>query len=112
MRNYYRPIVRTGLDRPDDAFTLADGWCWFTQVAVHQRGQQTAIVPAADAPAKVLTQLTMPRPAIAGMKMDAPRIMGILNVTPDSFSRRWAIPQPGASDGSCCEDGGNWGGYH
>ena len=86
MRNYYRPIVRTGLDRPDDAFTLADGWCWFTQVAVHQRGQQTVIVPAADAPAKVLTQLTVPRPTIAGMKMDAPRIMGILNVTPDSFS--------------------------
>jgi len=86
MRNYYRPIVRTGLDRPDDAFTLAGGWCWFTQVAVHQRGQQMAIVPAADAPAKVLTQLTVPRPAVAGMKMDAPRIMGILNVTPDSFS--------------------------
>lgn len=31
-------------------------------------------------------RLTAPRPAFAGLSMDRPRVMGILNVTPDSFS--------------------------
>ena len=31
-------------------------------------------------------RLTAPRPAFAGLTLDRPRLMGILNVTPDSFS--------------------------
>jgi dihydropteroate synthase len=34
----------------------------------------------------VLHRLCAPRPAFAGLAMDRPRLMGILNVTPDSFS--------------------------
>ncbi|WP_127077025.1 dihydropteroate synthase [Rhodomicrobium lacus] len=34
----------------------------------------------------LLARLTAPRSDIAGVPMDGPRIMGILNVTPDSFS--------------------------
>jgi dihydropteroate synthase len=33
-----------------------------------------------------LDALTQPRPNFAGLSMDRPRIMGIVNVTPDSFS--------------------------
>ena len=33
-----------------------------------------------------LDRLATPRPAFAGLSLDRPRIMGILNVTPDSFS--------------------------
>src|SRR5262249_44165829 len=33
-----------------------------------------------------LHRLTSPRPAFAGLALDRPRIMGIVNVTPDSFS--------------------------
>jgi dihydropteroate synthase len=33
-----------------------------------------------------LDRLTEPRPRFAGLTMDRPRIMGIVNVTPDSFS--------------------------
>src|SRR5262249_35292821 len=33
-----------------------------------------------------LHRLTAPRPAFAGLALDRPRIMGIVNVTPDSFS--------------------------
>ncbi len=36
--------------------------------------------------AEWLNRLAAPRPAFAGMSLDTPRIMGILNVTPDSFS--------------------------
>ncbi|MGO9483646.1 MAG: dihydropteroate synthase [Rhodomicrobium sp.] len=35
---------------------------------------------------ELLDRLAAPRPAIAGVSMDGPRIMGIVNVTPDSFS--------------------------
>ena len=34
----------------------------------------------------LLKALTEPRPRIAGLSLDRPRIMGIVNVTPDSFS--------------------------
>ena len=36
--------------------------------------------------AERLHRLSAPRPAFAGVAMDAPRLMGIVNVTPDSFS--------------------------
>lgn len=39
----------------------------------------------ADA-ARDLEALTAPRPRLAGLALDRPRIMGIINVTPDSFS--------------------------
>ena len=34
----------------------------------------------------ILTALSEPRPRIAGLSLERPRIMGIVNVTPDSFS--------------------------
>ena len=34
----------------------------------------------------LLDKLSAPRPAAAGVSLDRPRIMGIVNVTPDSFS--------------------------
>lgn len=34
----------------------------------------------------ILAALTEPRPRLAGLALDRPRIMGIVNVTPDSFS--------------------------
>lgn len=36
--------------------------------------------------AATLDRLAVPRPAFAGLPMDRPHVMGILNVTPDSFS--------------------------
>ncbi|MFN3622881.1 MAG: dihydropteroate synthase [Hyphomicrobium sp.] len=36
--------------------------------------------------ARDLEALTAPRPRLAGLALDRPRIMGIINVTPDSFS--------------------------
>ncbi len=86
MKRYYRPLVQTGPDRPADALTLAGGWAWFSHVAIHKRGAPLQHVPATDIPDAVFTRLTAPRAAIAGLSMDQPRIMGILNVTPDSFS--------------------------
>lgn len=84
MTLYYRPRVLA--EPTDDALPLAGGPCCFREVAVLERGQPSRIIPARDVPAAILARLTAARPAIAGLAMDRPRIMGILNVTPDSFS--------------------------
>ncbi|WP_366655007.1 dihydropteroate synthase [Fodinicurvata sp. EGI_FJ10296] len=39
-----------------------------------------------DEVARRLANLTAPRAALAGLSLDRPRVMGIVNVTPDSFS--------------------------
>lgn len=84
MTEYYKPLLQITGPRPKDAFVL--GWCWFDRVAVLRRGASPEIVNAADIPAAQLGRLTAKRAPFAGLAMDAPRIMGILNVTPDSFS--------------------------
>ncbi|WP_050523275.1 dihydropteroate synthase [Pseudorhodobacter wandonensis] len=43
-------------------------------------------VPLHEVPEAVLTRLSQLRPPLCGLALDRPRIMGILNVTPDSFS--------------------------
>lgn len=83
---YPRPILQTDAARPAGALVLAGGWCWFDRVDLMQRGGPGRIVAAQDLPPEVLDRLCAPRPALAGLTLDRPRIMGILNVTPDSFS--------------------------
>ncbi len=86
MTHYYRAIPMTDPARPDTALTLAGGWCWFDRVEVLARNTAPKVIAAADLPADVRATLTAPRSAVAGLPMDRPQIMGILNVTPDSFS--------------------------
>ena len=47
---------------------------------------ETAPAAAQASILRALSNLTAPRPSIAGLGLDRPRIMGVLNVTPDSFS--------------------------
>jgi dihydropteroate synthase len=82
---YWRALVQSGETRPKDALPLAGGRLWFSAVARHERGRPAEIVPAAEAGA-ALEPLVAPRASFAGLALDRPRIMGILNVTPDSFS--------------------------
>lgn len=83
---YFRPIVMTDPARPAGALTLAGGWCWFDRVEVLSRAAPARIVAASEVPVAVLHRLTAPRDGFAGLALDRPRLMGILNVTPDSFS--------------------------
>ncbi|WP_149142593.1 dihydropteroate synthase [Gemmobacter caeruleus] len=83
---YYRPIPGHDAARPDAALTLAGGWLWFDRVEVLERGRAPRLIAAADLPEDARARLTAPRAALAGLAMDRPRLMGILNVTPDSFS--------------------------
>ena len=84
--NYYRAIPMTDPARPAGAYVLAGGWCWFDRVEVLSRSAPPHVVAAGDVPAEVLARLTTPPAPMAGLTFDAPRLMGILNVTPDSFS--------------------------
>lgn len=86
MSDYYRPIVRFGPDRPEGALPLAGGPGWFSEVQLRTRGATPRALPARDLPEDWRQRLTAPRPAVAGLDMGRPNVMGILNVTPDSFS--------------------------
>ncbi|UYV38535.1 dihydropteroate synthase [Rhodobacteraceae bacterium D3-12] len=87
METYYRPLVQTGPRRPDDALPLVGGAsCWFNTVEAIRREGPSEFLSAADIPDETRRRLSAPRTPIAGLSMDQARIMGILNVTPDSFS--------------------------
>lgn len=82
---YYRPLVQSGAARPDGAVTLAGGALWFTHAERLDRDTGT-VIPAAEIPEDWIARLCAPRAPIAGLAIDRPQVMGILNVTPDSFS--------------------------
>jgi dihydropteroate synthase len=97
-RLYYRPIAMTdAASRPHGAYPLAGGWCWFDRVEVLRRGGPARIVPASEVPADALDRLIAPRGGLARLQFDRPRIMGILNVTPDSFSDGGLFDRPDAA---------------
>ncbi|WP_289041792.1 dihydropteroate synthase [uncultured Aliiroseovarius sp.] len=81
----HQPIPRSGA--PFDGPPLAgSATVWCDQVILRGRESVTGPVPLADCAPDAQTRLTEPRAPICGLAMDRPRIMGVLNVTPDSFS--------------------------
>ncbi len=83
---YHRPIAIRACDRPDGAVPLAGGWLWFAEVEVLSRDAAPRRVAVRDLPAEVRDRLSGSRVPFGGVAMDRPSVMGILNVTPDSFS--------------------------
>ncbi len=86
MSVYYRAIVQFSPRRPPGAFDVAGGQGWFTHAEKLSRHAAPEVVSALQVPQHLRERISAPRPAFAGLCLDAPRIMGILNVTPDSFS--------------------------
>lgn len=79
MAEYFRPIPHEA-----GSWQLAGGWLRFSQFELLCRGAAPRVVD--QAPDAVLAALTAPRAPILGLVLDRPRIMGIVNATPDSFS--------------------------
>jgi dihydropteroate synthase len=65
---------------------LAGGPLRFAEVEILARDAPSRVVMAETLPDAVLAPLVTPRAPIAGLPVDRTAIMGILNVTPDSFS--------------------------
>lgn len=86
MSDYHRPIAQTGPIRPAGAVALGGTQSWFTHVEYLTRDGSQGIVPARELPDSTLARFSAARAPIAGVPFTQPRIMGILNVTPDSFS--------------------------
>lgn len=100
-----RPTSEEEIEAP--GLRLAGGWLTYMGLEVIERvardkrrtrvfevgeycerdwGRQTA------AAAELLESLRQPRSRIAGLSLDRPRIMGIVNITPDSFSDGGRLP--------------------
>jgi dihydropteroate synthase len=86
MSAYFRPVPMVDPARPTGALPLTGGWCWFDRVERIERGGPRELVPLTEVPGEVLDRLSGPRAPLLGLTFDRPRLMGIVNVTPDSFS--------------------------
>jgi len=90
QRIYLKPLAAPGLCG-DDTFALAGGPLRFSQCELIERRRDDVTrrrLPATAAQAlspQLFDRLTAPRPPLAGLDWQQPRLMAVLNVTPDSF---------------------------
>ena len=97
MSEYYRPLVQNGPARPDTALPLVGGSLWFTHAERLGRDGRAELVAASELPGDTQVRLTSARLPVAGLDMSQPQVMGILNVTPDSFSDGGQHEAPGVA---------------
>ena len=86
MSQYFRPIIRSEREIPSNAQIMRGTAFWFTHAVKLSRNSESEIVLAKKIPNHILDKITKRRPKICRISFDTPTIMGILNVTPDSFS--------------------------
>ncbi len=95
--HYVRPIPMSDPARPSGALPLAGGLGWFDRVEVLHRDAPARVIAVTDLDAETRDRLCTRRPDFGGLVMNAPRVMGILNVTPDSFSDGGLFLRPDAA---------------
>lgn len=83
---YYRALIRFDPVRSNNAVMLGNTPLWFDSFVVDERGRTSEILPVAEVPAEVVEAVSAPRKSFTGLDFSAPVLMGIVNVTPDSFS--------------------------
>ena len=81
---------------PSNAVPLQGGPLWFSQVEPLERGAQHALMPASELPSVIVDRLAAPR-VLPNLPKDRAAIMGVLNVTPDSFSDGGKFTAPDAA---------------
>jgi dihydropteroate synthase len=85
VRRYYRPVLGERAQE-EGGLPLAGGPFSFARAEVLTRRGSEGLIAADEVPADWRERLTMPRPLLARFAQPPPLVMGILNVTPDSFS--------------------------
>lgn len=108
-------VVRIG-QRDDVVFSAleliqrhADGWSDRRILSVDEARQLLSAGGSSTERLKTIaSRFAAPRGSIAGLPLDRPRIMGIVNVTPDSFSpdSRYGLPADAVSHALRLEDEG------
>ena len=119
-----RPLVQIGAAASADGLALAGGLLRFHRCEAVVRDETSerarAVIPVAEAMAwagvyglaatakDLLQRLSAPRPLFAGLDMGRPHIMGVINVTPDSFSDGGDRfdPERAIADGLAMRDAG------
>ena len=86
MTSYFRPIVRTGTPRSKNSIFLAESNYWISEAEEIKFGETTKLTSINDVPDWWKKRWLKKRSDILGMEFGFPKLMGILNVTPDSFS--------------------------
>ena len=86
MREYFRPVVETGLKKPDNALSICGSKLWFNQVEVITRAGSLGFRNVEKFPSNFFEDITSKRKPINSLNFLNPMIMGIVNLTPDSFS--------------------------
>lgn len=85
--SYLRPLPRTDLPRPADARDLAGSrHAWWNEVDLTLQGMPTQRFLADELTPVDSLRLSAPRPVLPDLPSDRPLVMGIVNITPDSFS--------------------------
>jgi len=97
MKTYYRPIVEWGAGRPADALDVAGGAGWFAAAETLNRNGARQRIGARELPDDVQERISAPRADMVGLNFSRPRLMGVLNVTPDSFSDGGRFNAPAAA---------------
>jgi len=94
VKTYLRPtaFVDTPVGFDGQVHRLAGGLCFFSTYEVIE-GAARRLIPVAEAERdhpELVARITAPRPALTlgerTVRLDQPQVMGILNMTPDSFS--------------------------
>ncbi|NBC31368.1 MAG: dihydropteroate synthase [Alphaproteobacteria bacterium] len=94
-----RPVLAAGAVDAAKAVSLGGGPFAFSHVEIRDPDSRRIVPVEAlpDALQPALERLTAPRPPVAGLNWQRPRIMGVVNVTPDSFSDGGDAFDPGAA---------------
>ena len=86
MREYYRPQVQLDAQRPPNSLLICGGKFWFDQVEVITRSGSLGYRHVKEFPPQFFDEITSRRSALGNLNFKQPIIMGIVNLTPDSFS--------------------------
>ena len=84
--SYLCPLVQHGAARPKGAMPLAGGPLWFTHLERLSRDAAPEVIGVSETDSATLDRLTRARAPVLGLDLAQPRVMGIVNATPDSFS--------------------------
>ena len=91
MTKYFQPLINFGPEATKGSLFLSDRNFWFDKVKVIQRGRKPFIINSNDVPKTVIKDISNSF-NLCGYK-NRPVIMGVLNLSPDSFSNVKNIPQ-------------------